>query len=196
MAAINRKLNLVVPINRADGTVLYVHSTPIKSETFEFYHLVLAKTWSGFVQNGLDPRSAPSVAALILKETARNTVRAPGYSWSEGADGVVGESGLMAEMVRLSNVVVSSKDKGWTTLPFSMALSQGIVDEDEKSEVMNLLTFFTVASSMPPRVDREKIILGMVAMYELQTTLLNCMEFATSLKTLIPAETSGENAEA
>ena len=193
MTAINRRLNIVIPINRSDDTVLYVHSTPIMTETFEFYHMVLAKTWSGFVQNGLDPRSAPSVAALILKETAKNTIRSAGYSWADGPDGVGGESGLIAEMLRLTNVVVPDKNQGWSTLPFQMAVSQNLVSDDEKSEVMNLLTFFTVASLMPPRVDRENIILGMARMYELHTTFLNCMEYATSLKTSMRGAASGEN---
>jgi len=196
MAVINRQLNLVIPITRADGSTVYVHSTSIRPETFEFYHLVLAKTWSGFVQNGLDPRSAPSVAALVLKDTAKATPRGIGVNWWDGSDGVGGESGLLAEMTRLSNVVAPSPDKGWSNVPLQAALDQNMIEADEKAEVMNLLTFFIVASLMPPRVDRENIVRGMASMYELQTTYLNCMEYANSLKTSTQEESSGKNTPA
>ena len=92
MLTINRKLNLVLPLQRGDDTVLYVHSTPIRPETFEKYYLVLAKTWASLTQNGLDPRSGPSVAALVLKEVAETTMRAPGVTWWDGPDGVGGDA--------------------------------------------------------------------------------------------------------
>jgi hypothetical protein len=40
---ITRNLNLVIPLLRADGTNLYVHSMPISTETFERYFMVPAK---------------------------------------------------------------------------------------------------------------------------------------------------------
>lgn len=193
---IDKKLNLVVPIIRADETRLYVHSTPIKPETFEQYHLVLAKTFSSFAQNGLDPRSGPSVAAMILKDVAIATPRAPGLSWWDGPDGVGGEGGLLAEVMRLSNAVVTSKDNGWTTIPLKTALDQKLIDEEEKSEVLNLLTFFTVVSLVAPRVDRARLVRGMAAIYELQTTFSNSTEFATFLRTSMAAETTGEKVPA
>lgn len=194
MAAINRHLNIVIPILRGDDTTLYIHSSPIRQETFEMYHLVLAKTFSSFAQNGLDPRSGPSVAALILRDVAKATARGPGLNWWDGPDGVGGESGLLAEIRRLSNAVVPSKEKGWTTIPLQAAFDQNLVSEEERAEVANLLTFFTVVSLVAPRVDRERLVQGMAAIYELLTTFSNSTEFATSLKTSMPAETIGESA--
>ena len=196
MTTINRKLNLVVPIMRDDETVLYVHSTPLMPETFEKYHLVLAKAWSMFAQNGLDPRSGPSVAAFILRDVAQQTARAPGLDWWEGPDGVGGEGGLMAEMRRLTNVIAPSKERGWGSVPLETALDQKLLSDEEKSEVLNLLTFFTVASLVPPRVDREKLVKGMAAIYELQTTYSNVMDFITSLKTSTTDDSTGENVPA
>lgn len=195
--AINRQLNLVVPLDRPDGTTLYVHSSPLGQPTFEVYFMVLAKTFSALAQNGLDPRSGPSVAALILKETAQNTARMPGQNWWDGHDGVGGPSGLLAEMVRLSNVCVPSPDGGgWTTMPLQQAFDRKTVDEEEKQEVLNLLTFFTVASRIAPRVDREKLIQGMSVIYELRTTYSNATDYATSLRTAKTEESSGESAPA
>lgn len=193
MITIDKRLNLVVPIIRADETKLYIHSTPIRPETFEMYHMVMAKTFSAFAQHGLDPRSGPSVAAMILKDVAQNTARGPGMNWWDGPDGVGGESGLMAEIVRLSNVLTPQADKGWGTIPLAMALEKQLVDPDEKTEAMNLLVFFTVVSLVAPRVDRPRLVRGMAAIYELQTTLLNSTEFAVSLKTSTIAVSSGEN---
>lgn len=191
MITIDKKLNLVIPIVRGDETKLYVHSTPIMQETFERYHLVLARTFSSFAQNGLDPRSGPSVAAMILNDVAKETSRAPGLNWYEGPDGVGGEAGLTAEFIRLSNAVISTANTGWTTMPLLSAFENNLIDAEEKSEVLNLLTFFMVTSLVAPRVDRPRLVKGMAAIYELQTTLLNSTEFSRSLKTSTTAGDTG-----
>lgn len=196
MITINRHLNLVIPIRRADETVMYVHSTPIRPETFEKYHMVMAKTFSSFAQNGLDPRSGPSVAALIMTDVAKSTTRAPGLNWWDGPDGVGGEAGLFADIRRLSNAIISNAGNDFGSMPFQQALDQGLLDDDEKREVMNMLAFFTVVSLVAPRTDRELLVKGMAAIYELQTTSSNATEFAASLKISTPDAIIGENAPA
>ena len=192
MTSINRHLNIVIPINRLDDTKLYVHAKPIKSEVFEAYHLVLAKTFSAFAHNGLDPMSGPSVAALVLRSVAESTPRATGGNWWEGPDGVGGERGLLSEIRRLSNVIVPSESEGWKTTPLQSAFDRNMIDNEEKMEVTNLLAFFTVVSLVAPRVDRHRLVRGMAAIYELHTTSLNCTEFANSLKTLTTEDNTGE----
>ena len=192
MITIDKNLNLVIPLTRADGSKVYVHSTPVRFESFEKYHLVLAKTFSSFAMNGLDPRSGPSVAAMILKDVAKSTVRVPGMDWWDGEDGVGGAAGLMADMVRMSNVLTSTKDKGWVTEPLQSALDRNLITGEEKSEVMNILTFFTVVSLVAPKMDRPLLVNGMARIYELQAISLNATEFATSLKTSTIAVNTGE----
>ena len=192
MITINRKLNLVIPILRGDKTELYIHSVPIMPETFKVYHLVMAKTFSMFASNSLDPRSGPSVAAMILEEVAKTTPRAPGMSWWEGPDGVGGEAGLIAEIVRLSNVIQPTANAGWQSVPLQSAMTQGLIDEDEKMEVINLLCFFTVVSLVAPRVDREKLVKGLAAIYELQVTYLTSTDWTSSLTTQTTEGTTGE----
>lgn len=196
MVSINRKLNLVIPILRGDETVLYVHSVPIMPETFQTYYLVLARTWATLADNGLDPRSGPSVAALVLEQVAKATPRASGLNWWEGPDGVGGESGLNAEIMRLSNVIAATPQKGWKSVPLKSAFDQGLMDADEKMEVMNLLTFFIVTSSVAPRVDRERLTRGLAAVYELQATFSNSTEWMNSLTTSTTEEPTGEAAPA
>ena len=193
MVTINRKLNLVIPLERGDKTKLYIHSVPLRTEAFEKYHLVLAKTFSALSGHGLDPRSGPSVASLILKETAQNTMRVPGMNWYEGPDGVGGESGLLSSIMQMSNAVVCRPERGWGTMPLSDALRHELIDEEEKSEALNLLVFFTVVSLVAPRVDRERLVRGMAIIYELETTSFNATEFATSLKMPTIEGNIGEN---
>jgi hypothetical protein len=97
-------------------------------------------------------------------------------------------------MTRLSNVLMPNPDgPDWKYIPLQSAVDNGFVDADEAKEVINILTFFTVASHVAPRVDRERIVRGMVAIYELQSTYLSVMEYATSLMTLTKDANTGEN---
>jgi len=196
MATINRKLNIVLPIARQDRTTLYVHATPVLTETFETYYMVLAKTWADFLQNGLDPRISPSVAMLTLKRIAKETQRASGINWWDGPDGVGGDRGLIAEITRLSNVIAKADGKGWGTLPLQQALDQGLVDEDEKREILNLLVFFTVVSHVVPKRDREGMIMVVGKIYDLATTSCSVTEYAASLKTSTIAGASGGSVQA
>ena len=195
MISINRKLNLVIPIRRDDGTVLYVHSMPIRPETFETYFLPLSKTWAALSQHGLDPRSGPSVALLMLKKVSQDTMRVHGINWWEGDDGVGGASGLLAEVARLSNAIVPADGK-WDVKPLQEVADAKIIDEEERKEVMNALVFFTAVCHVAPKVDRERLIKGMAAIYELLTTSSAPTEFATSLMISTTDENTGENNQA
>lgn len=193
---IDKRLNLVIPLSREDGSRLYVHSTPIRQETFELYHLCMAKTFSAFTHHGLDPMSGPSVAAMVLKGVAMSTPRTADSSWWDGVDGVGGPAGLMSEITRLSNVLTPTAEKGWDIVPLASALEQELMSEEEKSEVMNLLTFFTVVSLTAPRVDRQRLIRGMASIYELQTTFSGCTEFVLSLRISTAEDASGKKPQA
>ncbi len=170
---IDRKLNLVVPVDRHSGK-LYVHSTPISSETFETYALVLAKTFSSIYSEGLGSIAGPRVAAIQLKRIALSI-----DEW-EGPEGV--ENGLLQEIIRLSNVVVPD-EKGWQTLPLHDALSKDLIEGDDFSEVMNALVFFTLVSSMHRRNQIATILKGIGPLWDTQTTSLSSTEFAASLTT-------------
>lgn len=192
---IDRKLNLVIPLEREDGSSLWIYATPIRKEVFETYFLVLAKTFSALSRNGLDPRSGPTVAALMLREIATATARDSDVSWWEGDDGVGGKMGLLAEIVRLSNCLVGTDD-GWRTVPLQEALDKGQITDDEKSEVMNLLAFFTVSSLIAPKADRAILVNGMAAIYRLEATSSTFTEWANSFKTRMADVSIGEKAKA
>lgn len=186
MLVIDRKLNLVVPIDRANGEKIYVHAMPIGTETFEKNYLVLAKVFSAFVDNGIVVTSAPSVARLILKQVAQNTPRNGDGNWWDGDDGVGGKSGLLAEIVRLCNVIDVDRVR-----PLNDVLAEGMFSEDEKNDLLSILVFFTVASRIPPRMDRERLIRGLASIYQLQTTSLTTTEYQNSLKTSTSVDNTG-----
>ena len=193
---IDRKLNLVIPIEREDETSLCVYVTPIRKEVFETYYLVMAKTFSALARNNLDPRSGPSVAALMLRDVAQTTPRGGDANWWDGDDGVGGKAGLLAEMVRLCNCLVGTDDAGWQTIPLQDALDKQLVTADEKGEVMSLLTFFTVSSLVAPKADRSILVNGMAAIYQLETTSLTFTEWANSFKTRMRDANTGAKEKA
>jgi hypothetical protein len=122
---------------------------------------------------------------------ATTTVRSPGVNWWDGPDGVGGEGGLLAEFVRLSNAIIPNKETGWGNIPLRTAIDQNLIDEEERSEVMSLLTFFMAVSLVAPRVDRARLVNGEAAIYELRTTLLDSTEYASFLKTSTADATTG-----
>lgn len=188
---IDKKLNLVVSIDRGEGEApLSVHSAPILLETYKTYYLVLAKTFSTLMNERLTNVSGPSVCSLLLEQISRSTMRVPGVSWWEGTDGV--ENGLMAEIRRLSSVIAPQPDgAGWAATPLQIALDTGIIDAEEAMEVMNQLCFFTVVSWVPERRDRPSLIDGAAYLFGGSTTSLNSTEYAASLKISTGDETIG-----
>jgi len=179
---IDRKLNLVLPIEREDE-VLYVHAMPISQDVFETYFLPISKTFTAIYSEGLSVIAGPRVAALMLKQVSQ----AIGV-W-DGPGGVQG--GLMAEIRRLSNLVRPT-DKGWETLPLYDAISREILSQDEISEVEGAVTFFSVVSAMHTRSDLKGILAGLERCWDASPTSSNATEFASSLKTSMPDDVSGE----
>ncbi len=196
MISINKRLNLVIPIEREDGTTLYVHAMPIARETFETYYMVLAKTWNTFANNQLNHVSAPTIAYLTLRDVARQTQRLPGMSWDEGPDGISGEMGLVANMVRMANVITPQTTDNTGATPLQIALDKGIVTEEEKHEVLNILTFFTVVSHAAPKDMGRAFLMASSQILQMPTTYSTVMEYARFLRTSTDAATIGENAQA
>jgi hypothetical protein len=180
---IDKKLNLVIPIygDDSDAPTAWVHSTPIRRETFERYHMVIAKTFASIYTEGLDFRVGPRVAMLRLREIAEEMKR-----W-EGPTGV--EAGLVAEMRRLTNLITPQQDGA---LPWQVAIDKGMIDPDDKSEVENAIAFFTVVSHMHRHHELKAILEGVAVIWSAQITSSTCMEYLNSLKTSTAAANTGE----
>jgi hypothetical protein len=170
----------VIPVER-DGGPVYVHSMPISREVFERYFMTIAKTFGRIMVEGL-AHTSPRIAMLMLRKTAQDD-----GNWS-GAGGV--ELGLVSEIRRLTNVLLPS-DNGWEMLSWHDAVREKRLDDEEVAEVENLLAFFILSAAMRRRKEHEEMMEAMAEAFNLQTTSLDCTEFASSLPTLTATGSTG-----
>lgn len=182
---VDRKLNLVVPIQRPEGPI-YVHATPISRDVFERHFLVMSKTFAAIWDQGLHITVGPRIAGLMLKQQAEKL-----DIW-DGEDGV--NIGLMAEIRRLSNVAMPG-EKGWSLLPFQIAVDKGQIDPDEAAEVEGELVFFTLECSLRKRAQLPLFVKAMNERWGSRSTPLSDTEYAASLPISTKDESSGEKAK-
>jgi hypothetical protein len=182
---IDRKLNLVVPVERAPGETVYVHSMPLGREVFERYFLVISKAFAAIYNEGLGFVAGPRVAAMLVRRVAEDM-----KVW-EGPEGV--QAGLVAEWRRLSNVLAPTA-KGWDTIPLDQAIAQAFLDEDDASEVENAIAFFCLASAMHKRMELRAVLDGASKLWGAHVTSLNSTEYPASLPTSTAAENTGAKA--
>lgn len=170
MAKINRRLHLVVPIERERGT-FYAHATPIPTEEFQQFFLVMGKAFASIYSQGLGALAGPRVAAMLLKKAAEETNQLEDV-----------EQALLQDIRRLTNVLCPTAT-GWETLSFTDAVNNGILDAEDVSEVENAVVFFTLAWHMHKRAEREEIIASAAAIWSAQATYSDCTAFSASLPT-------------
>jgi len=169
-----------------DGSTVHVFATPISRTIFEKYYFVLAKTFNSIWSGGLSITAGPRVAALLLRDTAKQM-----NQW-DGQEGV--EQGLVADIHRLTKVLVNEQNKGWVPVPLQEAIARGILDEDDASEVENALAFFTVASHMHRKVERKELLQSAMGIWGAQVTLSGYTEYSNSLLTSTMPVNTGANA--
>jgi hypothetical protein len=176
------KLNLVVPLERADGTMLWAHAQPISKLVFDAHYLALAQAFTAIYQAGISMHAGPRVAANILRQTIA----------SSGRDEATNR-GLLAEIRRLTNIVLPGEG-GYSVLPFEDAARKRLLDEDEIAEVEGLITFFILNSA----IHRKTILPGFLRaandLWGTSTTSSNVTEFVASLPTSTAAASTGGTA--
>lgn len=180
---LDRKLNIVATIDRDDGSRVFVHSTPVGRDVFEAYYAVFGKAFSDLYSNDLKWVSGPRVAALLIRDAAEKL-----GVWD--TDGGVRDN-LMPEIYRLTNVVMPQKGQGWVTIPFQSAIETGVFSADEVAEVAGKVCFFMLVSAVQPRITIAPVLRLAGGLWVMQTTSLNCTEWAASLTTSASAENSG-----
>jgi hypothetical protein len=190
---IDRRLNLVLTLEREDGSPLHVFSTPIGREVFETYFMVISKTFSRIYAENLSFLGGPRVCAMMIKDVALNTARPDrtGNMW-EGPDGV--ENGLMNEIRRLTNVLIPAEG-GWTVVPYADALARRVMDEEEASEVEGAITFFTVNWLMHKKATARAILEAAAGMWGWLITSSPLSDYKNGLQTSTPTEPSGPKAQ-
>jgi hypothetical protein len=175
---IDEQLNLVIPIDRADGTTIWVHAAPIGREAFQRYWLPLSKTFALIYGEGLH-LAGPRIAALSLRKVSEDM-----GVW----DGPMGVArGLMPEIRRLANVVApgdgNGAGHGWQMVPYDDALRSNLLDQDDADEVEGVLVFFTLAWRLHRQKERKDLIDGLCALWGASTSSASLSEFADTLKT-------------
>jgi hypothetical protein len=179
--SINRKLNLVIPVDDTTRGTVYVHSTPLSLEVFEKYFEVISRSQASLYRQGQAVLTGPRIAAMQLRRAADD------LNMRQEVDG-----GLFPEIERLTNVVALEQGKGWTSAPYHEAKSW--LDADDKSEVENAIAFFIINSAVMLRKMLPAILGLMESLWGAQTTSLNCTEYAASLATSTQPEPTKEAA--
>jgi len=171
---IDAKLNLIVPVDQADGSRVFVHVTPVSREVFETYYLSISRAFTEIYTNGLNVASGPKVAALVLKDVATRM-----GVW-DTPGGV--RQGLVEEIRRLSNVVFPGPG-GWSSLPLMVAVAKDIISEEDAAEAEGVATFFILNCLMHKKKNLAPTLTLMSGLWETQTSSSGVMEFAGSLRT-------------
>ena len=172
--SINRRLNLVVPIERDAGTI-YLHATPISFEVFKPFDLVLSKACQGLLEMDL----GPMVAMSMLERVATAS-----REWENV------QSRLMPEIERLTMVIVP----GEAPIPYNVAVSRDLLDAEDIREGMGAVVFFTLVSLACKRSQVAAKLADAGKTFDFATISSNSTEFSASLRTSTPAATSGETA--
>lgn len=180
---IDERLNLIIPIDRYDGTTVYIHATPIGREVFQKYFLVMAKAFASIWAEGLNNVSGPRVAALMLREIATNM-----GLW-DGPEGV--SLGLMTEIKRLANVIAPASGRGWDVVPLDQAIQAKMVDGDDVDEIEGNLVFFSLTWHLNRRKEREIVMDTVASRLDASMSSQNLSAFVNSLPTSIATGNTG-----
>jgi hypothetical protein len=184
---IDRKLNLVIPLEMDDGTTVYVHSTPIATEVFDQHFEVIAQVWNELMSGGYGAVSGPRVAAKLMRKLA---VAAGVWDGPMGIDAQV-----MNEVRRLTSVIMP-RGSETPMLLLPDAVKKGVLSKEDQDVLENHLVFFTAASSMLRGQQRTATIGVMASVWGALTTSLGSTDFAHSLPTSSETDSSGEKATA
>ncbi len=189
---IDETLNIVIPIDRSDGTGLYVHAAPISRDVFHRYWLPMSKAFALIYGEGLH-LAGPRIAAEALEQVSKEL-----RVW-EGPMGV--QRGLLPEIRRLANVVAPGAGSnghatGWQMIPYEEAVKSELVEQEDADEIEGCLVFFTLAWRLNLRKERKGLIDGLVALWGASTTLSNLSVFADGLQTSTATANTGVTVQA
>lgn len=185
---IDKRLNLVLALERGEGQVNYVHSTPVARAVFQANVRLISRTMTMMVNDDLGVGGQVRVAAEYLKEAARELDGPEGDRYQKAADAFV------QEIYRLSNVWLPG-ERGWETMMLPDAIARKMISEDQVSEVTNILVYFTAASWFNNPKERKNIY-TMLETYGAQTGSWDSTAYGRSLPISTPAASSGETATA
>jgi hypothetical protein len=191
---INEAMNLVVPVVSDDaGVKVWAYHTPISRQVFETNYRVLAATKASLMSKGgiymMD--SGPRIAALTLLDEGMRDAEARGRVDKDGR--VIDEAtpALMAEIRRLTMVLVPTAG-GWDLLPIESAVAAGKIDAEDQAETESAIVFFTCICALASKAERKKQASSTASLLTGSITSLSPMEFADSLPNSMKAAPSAQ----
>lgn len=185
MAELTDDLKLVLPVREYRGVTIHAYHEPISRAVFEANYRLIAGTRAAIVGKGIAYMmdSGPRIAALTLRDEGRRDASEFGEKGNGGADSLLGE------IKRLTTILVPSA-RGWDVVPVDSAINQGIIDEDDWSDAVAALVFFTSMYAMAKKVDRQRVAKTTASTLNASITSSSAMEFVGSLPTLTSTATS------
>lgn len=187
---VDRALNLVLPIERDDGVVLFAHSTPIEEATFIAYHRPLSMTYAQLDADRLIVNGGIRCADLILQKVSELI-----GAWKDDPQtkSVGVERGLLGEIRRLTNVFAPTGTK-WEAVPLEECVNRDVLSAREAREVTAGAVFFTAASRMFPRQNLQQMLQLCSSRIGAHVTYSSVTQFSASLPILTAGENSGATA--
>lgn len=182
---IDKKLNLVSNITRDDGSVVYLHVTPLPYEVVEEHCLLLGNLFTNFISQ-VGGLGAARVAAMMLRKKIRKEQEFSGDSSGPN---------VVDEIQRMTSVIWN--DKGtWKTTGLDSALKQEIISPDEYREVEGEVVFFMVSSAIQKAELIAPTVGAVIGMYGGQLESSSATAFRDSLlKSNQDTATQSQNAQ-
>ncbi|AOJ70869.1 MULTISPECIES: hypothetical protein [Burkholderia] len=192
MIQINEAMNLVVPVVTDEaGVRVWGYHTPISRAVFEANYRVLAATKASLTSKGamymMD--AGPLIAALTLRDEGLREAAARGLVDKDGAPVDLATPALLAEIRRLTMVLVPTA-AGWDLLPLESAVSAGKIDDEDQAEVESAVVFFTCIYALASKAERKNHANRTASLLKGSITSLPPLEFSASLPTSTKGATS------
>ncbi|WP_321868604.1 hypothetical protein [Paraburkholderia tropica] len=181
---LERDLSIVFPLE--SGAIVY--SKPVTRATFERNYMALAKVYATIQEQGL-LLTGTSIAARMLRELQTNG--------QCDADLFLADIHQRTQIAKYIEPEVEGNVGTYEQFMMADAIKKGVIDEDDVSEIENLLVFTTAASHLSgSRAAANSILTVMLSRQKAQRTSLTLTAFLNSLLTSMQEESSGANAAA
>ncbi|MIE71530.1 hypothetical protein EL06_19420 [Salmonella enterica subsp. diarizonae] len=168
---IDKKLNLVCSISRDDGSLIYVHTSPLPYEVVEEHCLMLGSLFTSFIAQ-VGGLGAARVAAMMLRKKIKKEQEVTG----QGGPNIVDE-------IQRQTTVIFNDNGQWKSVPLDSAMKQGIISADEFREVEGEIVFFMVSSAIQKPELIKPTVGSVIGMFGGQLTLSTATEWRGSLLT-------------
>lgn len=179
---ISQRLNLVIPIETDSGETVHVHSVPLPVAVFDLFYRVLGAVFHEIYGGGFNYTTGPRIAMNLLRDAAK--AQGGDREWSRV------ENGLLAEIHRGTMILRGSGEQ----VPFKEACDLGLINQEDRRDVENMLVFFTVTSALMKPAEANFMVGEAGALWGAQGTSLSASGFIDSLKASTAPESSGETA--